>query len=311
MKFLHTAEAKVILMLVLTLGLLEGGARLFEKHLSKDVNHIRSLPAVAAELKAAPADCLKVLIIGNSLSRDGIDQPLLKEGLKKLTGREIELAAMYPDGSNINQWFYGYRRYFEQTGAIPDVILLGTGRPHLLDSPAEPDRLAAFYTSLQDLPFLLGHQAADIESTSKALLARSSMLFAHRGRVQPLVFYNLVPGYTETTEILSTQRPSEASQASSSQVPQETCKLFDALMADIQAYPIRSFVVTIPMTQTYTLPECIQATSRSRQTPVIHDGSAMNLDLSHFPDGYHLDKTGAAEFTTVLVRRLGELGIEK
>lgn len=312
MKLLRITESKVLLMLVLILGLLEIGARVFEVHLSKDVKHIRSLPAVALGLKSAPDERLKVLIIGNSLSRDGIDQPLLKDGLQKLSGREVEIAAMYPDGSNINQWVYGYRRYFDQTGAVPDLVLIGTGRPHLLDSPADADRLSAFYTSLTDLPHLLGQQQGDVEAISKAMLARSSMLFAHRGRVQPLVFYNLVPGYTETTQTLSVQRDPapEASVSSVQNAPQESCTTLAELLTTFQSQPAtRAFIVTIPMTEPYTLPECVQKTGRSHKTHILNEGAAMRFDASHFPDGYHLDKTGAAEFTTVLLQKLGEAGV--
>lgn len=309
MSLLRHAETKVLLVLVLALVVLEGGARMFERKLSKDVSHIRSLPEVAAELKAAPADQLKVLILGNSLSRDGLDKALLKAGLEKLTGRSVHLAAMHPDASNIAQWFYGYRRYFAQTGAHPDLVILGTARPHLLDGRSEPDRQAAFYTSFKDMPLLLKEQHGDVEAISKALVARASMLFAHRGRVEPLVFYNGIPGYTETTQILSIHRDSatpavEGEAASARHEAAPTCHLFESLLKTFQAGKTRVMVVAIPMTATYELPDCVVKAVQQAQMSIVDTGASLQYPPERFPDGYHLDKQGAADFTTSLLKAL-------
>ena len=309
MHLLRTPEAKVLLVLAFVLAALELGARVFEERLSKDVKHIRSLPLVAATVKNTPAEKLSVLIIGNSLSRDGLDQTLLKEGLARITGREVSLAAMYPDASSIAQWYYGYRRYFDQTGSPPDLILLGTGRPHLLDSTSAPDRLAAFYTSLSDMPHLLARQSGDVEAISKALFARTSMLFAHRGRVQPLVFYNLVPGFTETTQTLSIRRdpiPAPATSAESATPParSETCTTFAEFLATLHAAHTRALIVTIPMTEPYTLPACVQEAAEAQKVPVLTTGARMKLDPARFPDSYHLDDQGAAQFTRALLEEI-------
>ncbi|HEY1084089.1 MAG TPA: hypothetical protein VGE29_17630 [Prosthecobacter sp.] len=313
MKFFRFAEARVLWFLVLLLGGLEVGARLFEVHLSKDVKHIRSLPDVAAELKAAADSRLKVLIVGNSLSREGLDAEMLKQGLAARTGREVELAAMYPDGSNISQWYYGYRRYFDQTGAKPHLVIIGTSRPHLLDAPAEPDRLAAFYTSLQDMPQLLSEQSGDVEAISKAVLARGSMLFAHRGRVQPLVFYNLVPGYTETTQTLAVRReagtPEQGGEAASveKQAPAESVRCLSDLLGTFQKEGVKAMLVAIPMPQPYALPESVLTEANKAAVPVLSGGAAMHLEPRYFPDGYHLNAAGAAMFTRRLLEEIEKL----
>lgn len=299
MNILRQPEAKVVLALVLLLGGMELGARLFEEKLSKDVKHIRSLPGVSAKLKAAPAGAYKVLILGNSLSRDGLDQALLKVGIAKIVGREVELAAMYPDGSSISQWYYGYRRYFMENEVHPDLVILGTGRTHLLDGPLETDRLAAFYTSAGDLPALL-KKSGDLEDISKALVARSSALFAHRGRVQPLVFYNSIPGYTETTQNLTVQRPTEGEGTVTTQ-RQESCELFAKLLKTFQSQGSQVVVTAIPLPKPYALPGCVKQAAAGGEIKLIEEGSQLQLDAKLFPDGYHLNKEGAALFTQQLL----------
>lgn len=313
---LRRPEARVVLCLLLMLAGLEVVARLFEQRLSKDVQHIRSLPAVAAKLQAAPDSSLKVLILGNSLSRDGLNPKVLKEGLQKLTGREVELAAMYPDGSSVSQWFYGYRRYFSQAGAKPDLVFIGTARQHLLDARSEADRLAAFYTSYADMPLLLKRQHGDVEAISKALLARASVLFAHRGRVQPLVFYNLVPGYTETTQNLSVHRGETAIHEAepSVSVPatpaNEPCWHFQELIKTLQADGATPVVVTIPMTQPYQLPDSLVQSASAAKVRVESLGSGLSWSADRFPDGYHLAPDAGEEFTRMLVESLQKTPLE-
>lgn len=313
-KMLRRPEARVALCLLLMLAGLELATRLFEQRLSKDVQHIRSLPAVAAKLQAAPDSSLRVLILGNSLSRDGLNQTVLRDGLQKLTGRQVELAAMYPDGSSVSQWFYGYRRYFSQAGAKPDLVFIGTARQHLLDARSEADRLAAFYTSYADMPLLLKQQHGDVEAISKALLARVSMLFAHRGRVQPLVFYNLVPGYTETTQNLSVHRSEAPGQSAESTVlaapVNEPCWHFQELIKTIQADGATPIVVTIPMIKPYQLPASLVESAGAAGVRVESLGSTLEWSADRFPDGYHLAPAAGEEFTRMVVESLQKAPLE-
>ncbi|MBB5039873.1 hypothetical protein [Prosthecobacter dejongeii] len=306
MNLLRLAEVKVILFVVLSLAGLEVGARLFEVRLSKDVRHIRSLPEAAASLKAAPAERLKVLILGNSLSRDGLDKEILKTGLTRLTGREVELVAMYPDGTSINQWYYGYRRYFDQTGALPDLVLLGSARLHVLDNRFEPDRLAAFYTSVADMPQLLGQQEGDVEAISKVLLARVSMSFAHRTRVQPLVFYNLIPGYTETSQTIGVVREEMAPAVPKADMPPETCEMLTELLKTLNEGHVHALLLAIPMTKPYTMPDCALASAAAAQVPVIVAGESLYQRADYFYDGYHLGPEGSAEYTRLLIEKISQ-----
>ena len=305
MKILAHPETKVVLALLALLGLLELGTRALETRLSKDVAHLRSVPAAAARFQSAPNETLRVLILGNSLSRCGLDRAVLAAGLKEKLGREVVIEALTPDGSRVEEWLYGYRRYFDQNQAQPDVILLGTARLHLTDNPPAVDKLAAFYVSRPDLSGYLKDYARDVESASLALTARTSMLFAHRARVQPLVFYNLVPGYTETVQGINAQRAkSAAAHMKGASAPPLTCAAFDRLLSTAQASGTKVIVVTIPLPDEYVIPEEVTKTAQAHQTPIVLLGQQLRLPDTAFPDAYHLSETGAADFTRQLLEPL-------
>lgn len=287
-------EFLVLASLLAGLLLLEAGARVFERRLSKDVAHIRSLPSEAARLREAPADALKVLILGNSLARCGLDRAVLRRRLEEQTGRMVEIAAMHPDGSSVEEWHYGYRRYFDQSGGKPDLVLLCTGRLHLLDGLSDLDALAAFYTSWQDLPLFVRRERLGAGQMCQAAAVRVSALFAHRRRVQPLLFYNFMPSYEPTVNLLGRKR---ASPAGTTAAPSAALN-FQGLAATVLGSGGVLMVLQVPLPEAYELPEAVRGMAGELRLPLLKP--PLTVAAERFPDGYHLDMQGSALWTGAL-----------
>lgn len=290
-------ELRVLAVLLAALLGLEVTTRVFEGRLSKDVNHLRSLPAQAARLRSAPADHYKVLILGNSLAREGLDQEELKRGLEAAVGRPVMLAAMHPDGSRVEEWRYGFRRYFDAAGSQPDLLLLCTGRAHLLDGLRDLDTVAAFHVSWRDLPDLVREQQLGVDALCQAAAARVSRLFAHRRRVQPLLFYHGMPRYEPTVNLIqaSSQKAARAGGAN------ESVRTLTALLQTCRAAGTRVAVLTVPLPAPYDLPDTVKAVLQVEGVPCFD--SPPSLPSERFPDGYHLDREGAAIWTRALLAR--------
>lgn len=291
---MHT-ELRVVMALLLALLGLEVAARVFESRLSKDVAHLRSLPAEAERLRNAPADSLKVLILGNSLIREGLDREMLRRGLEAKAGRPVELAVMTPDASRIEEWLYGYRRHFYQAGVRPDLILLGTGRSHLLDGLADLDALAAFHVSWRDLPAFVRDQELGVGEVCQAAAARVSRLFAHRRRVQPLLFYHAMPRYEATVNLIQ----ASAQQAARTSAALESTRALTALLQTCRASGTRVLLLPVPLPEGYELPVTVTARVANHEVAVL--GPPPRLSAEHFPDGYHLEEKGAVIWTKKLI----------
>jgi len=289
-------ETKILLLLAAMLLVLESGARVFETRLSKDVQHLREIPRQAALLQTAPKEALKVLVLGNSLARCGIDLPLLSEGLKQQFKREIVIAVMYPDGSSIEEWTYGYRRYFMQTGASPDVILVTTGKLHLTDHPPSINAMGAFYVSGADLGEFARSHLSGVEDAVRFGGARLSALWAHRDRVEPLVFYNLVPGYTETAQELN-QGALSTQHAPSMSAPSPTCHTFEYFLKGLKTTGTRLLLISVPMPEPYNLPDTVRKAVQGAGVTLLDFGATLKMPTDRFPDHYHLDAQGATELT--------------
>lgn len=278
---------------------LEICARIFEIRLSKDVAHIRSLPAEAERLREAPGGALKVLILGNSLARCGVDQAVLSQRLRGMTKREVAISVMHPDGSRVEEWHYGYRRYFDQTGAAPDVVLLCSGRLHLVDGLDDLDSVAAFYTSWRDMPDFMGRENLGVGAICQATVARLSALFAHRRRVQPLVFYNAMPRYEPTVNLIGRVRSLQAS----GEVEERAlhCENFAGLADTVRLSGGQVLLLQVPLPEAYELPSRVLETAQEKGVRVLR--ADLSVPGERFPDGYHMDAQGAAHWTHWLLDR--------
>ena len=291
-----STELRVFVTLLLALLGLEAAARLFETRLSKDVAHLCSLPTEAARLRDAPADSCKVLILGNSLAREGLDRERLALGLEAKLGRPVVLAAVHPDGSRIEEWQYGYRRYFEQSGARPDLILLCTGRAHLLDGLRDLDAVAAFHVSWRDLPGFVREQELDVDAICQVAAARASRLFAHRRRVQPLLFYHWMPRYEPTVNLIQAAGQGTARRLAA---PEESARAFSGLLQTCRVAGTRVALLSVPLPEPYELPVAVAEAAQLGGAVTL--GPPPRLPARHFPDGYHLDAEGAAVWTAALL----------
>ena len=136
-------EKWVVLVLLCLLLVLEIAARLSGSSLSKDLAHLETLPAAASRI-AACEDEPTLLIVGNSLARNGIDSELVRKNFP-------HVEYFYPDGSSVSEWSWALNRYFLEEGAVPDQIWVVTGRGHLVDSSVVPERLGAYWVENSDV----------------------------------------------------------------------------------------------------------------------------------------------------------------
>lgn len=295
-------EMKVILCLMGLLLSLELGARIFETKLSKDVEHLRELPAQAKTLKEAPSNAFKVLILGNSLARCGINLEVLQKGLEEKYHKPIVIAKMHPDASRIEAWAYGYRRYFEDTGSNADLILTTTGSLHLSDNLQNITGMGAFYVSNTDFWGFCRDRLSGVEDISRFCGARASTLWAHRDRVEPLFFYKAVPSYAETAQEINRSISVEQQRRAARQ-PKVTCEVFQEFAKKLKSTNTQFVIASVPMPESYVMPEEILKAIRSSGASLIDLGTTLKFPKERFPDGYHLDAEGAVMFTREVLAR--------
>lgn len=295
-------EWRVVLFLVVCLLTAEGLIRLIEPKLSRDLAQIRNLPNVAQAMREHRGD--KVLVVGNSLTRQAMDADVLADGLKS-SGRESPGVFFFvADGTSIANWDYGLARYFLHPGALPDEVFIGAGPLHLRDTTGDASRLSAYYVDSADLKRAWTQDVVSWEEKGEFVLSRLSVVHASRRRIKPHVFGRLVPHYFEIEQWINTQNTAAQMRTGKVAVANETHHHLAHLLQACRESNIKVTLFSIPLPQPYeTSPAALE---------VIKAGGAGWLPLSdikglapeNFPDGYHLNADGARVFTREFVKAL-------
>lgn len=185
--------ARIALMLIVALSLIEGGTRDTLVPGSQDVSRYRSFPDRARNLVAAPAP--RIVLIGNSVT-DRVQLDVMKSEWRKRTGSALSVDKFVAYYSNLTTWYWMAAHYFWKQDLKPDLIVVtyfdGNG---LADSEVmEVGNLAQFFTDSDDLPSLFAYDLTTLEHRADYLLSSVSQALASRDRIRDRIL-NIIPGY--------------------------------------------------------------------------------------------------------------------
>ncbi len=290
------------MVLTLVLGLLatEVLMRRLEPHLSKDVAQIRALPATAAAMRAHPGH--KVLVVGNSLTRNAVNKDLLTASYPPAQNPGIFY--FVPDATSVVNWDYGLRRYFLHDSARPDELLLGTGPLHLRDVSGDGSRLGAYYVDRADFARAMHEDLSDWDEKCGFLLSRFSVIHATRARIKPHVFGRLIPHYFDIEQWINTQRDVARQRTGKGGSGHETHRHLTQLLQDCAQAGIKVSVFSVPLPEPYTTSAAAIQTIESSGARWLPLSNIPGLTSANFPDGYHLNPAGAEVFTRQLAQSL-------
>jgi len=280
----------------------EVGVRGVESRLSLDLEHIDRIPTIARTTDEG--DGLRLLFIGNSLTRRGIDRTVLRDGLgdPPLTVGEI-----FPDDTQVTEWDWLVRRYLVREGLSADVVIIPFAEDHLADSPdLHPRRLGRHFTDLVDVPRVFETDALDFGNRVDYLLARTSAAFAESERVRLRLLDLLVPKYRETAQELNraVARAAAPEGAGSATAAAPSYTHLSSLLETLTGAGELPVFVAMPVSHPYAIdPNAAEA---------IRDSGGVLLDMRDTPglpderyvDGFHLDPEGARILSRALAARL-------
>lgn len=293
-------EWRVVLVVLAALGLSEAAFRLAGHRLSKDVEHLQALPLLAERLTQTSSPGPKILFLGNSLTRYGVDEGEVAAVFRAECGTSPSLLKIVPDNTALADWYYIYRNLFAGQKPALDVLVIGFEGGHLRDAPSRhPDRLAQYYCDWSDWADLCRFDLPDFESRAAFLLAKCSASFGNRDRVTRRVFDALIPGYRGGMEqINATLR--QTAQAETPPRYERLRKLLELAERD----GVHVVLAAMPVPEPYEFD--------AELLSLVHQSAVRLLDLrqvdsitrERFFDGLHMDATAAQAYSRTLARAL-------
>jgi hypothetical protein len=294
-------EAKVVALVLLVLLGCELVVRTREQYLSLDLKHIGQIPAISQSMTEGPG--LRVLFIGNSMTRYGVDASTFEREMKAQGVGPLRVEKVFPDATGLPDWYYAFKHYFVDAGHLPDVLIVGFASKDLQDDYAvEPTRLARYYSSSRDMPEIFSRDVLDFDSRVQFLLSSVSSSFANRNRVRTRVLDALVPYYRDTAQQLN--RDMKTGRSGNAATAPHSYQRLERFIQLASQKGVRVIFVAMPLRDAYTLDPLVQKIVEDDGMTFVDCREVAGLGRESYIDEMHLKPEGATVYTQFLARQL-------
>lgn len=294
-------ELKVVACVALVLFACELAIRWREDDLSLDLKHIRQIPEISQTL--SHRDKTKVLFLGNSLTRNGVDKDVLEQEFAAQGIKPPQIERVFPDGTGIRAWYYVFNHYFVVKKQLPDIMIVSFASALLQDNQRlDTGQTARYFTSAADIPEVFRIDIHDFDGRVEYCLASGSVAFANRNRVRLRLLDSLIPDYRTTEQWMNESLKNKENRASQNVRP--TYQRLEQFVHLAEANGVKVIVVAMPQKEHYTLDPGLQPVVESAGGTLIDARDVDGLTRADFMDQLHLNPTGATIYSRYLARQL-------
>lgn len=292
----------MIALVLLVLAGCELFVRRGERALSRDVQHIRSIPETARELTAGEG--LRVLFLGNSMLRSGVEEPLLEEELRAQGVGPLRVGRVFPDATGLVDWYYAFKHYFVAPRRLPDVLVVCFAARDLEDGRrGQPWRLARYYTAPEDFPEVFAKELPEFDTRAEFSLAYVSAAYANRTRAQTRLLDRIIPHYRETAQQINRAQQQQAPGGHAAAAP-PTYERLDRFINLAKGHGVRVIFLAMPLRDEYALDPELRKTIEAAGMTLVDGRHVKGIGAETFEDEMHLNGDGAEIYTRFLARRL-------
>ena len=302
---LRSAETRVVLALLAAIALVDVGLRLAEPRLSGNLAHVAEIPELIAA--AGEPQRHSLLLLGNSLTNNGISPPVIQAALQDVT-----IAKVTPDGTGLWDWQCLLdHQVVERREVQFDTVVIGFGW-HLLSDQTrnDPSRLGALYCRMSDLARAGAIGLETSGDIGEFMAANVLRTYALRDTLRNRFFQLLVPNYVQFTQANNAARAGLAEPvAGEHHAPVEaeleyTYHTLAGLVDRLKSKGTRVIVVAMPVQSTYEIDPDLRELEASSALTLIDLRKVAGLDSSHYRDQMHLNPTGERILSKVLAAEL-------
>lgn len=244
-----------------------------------------------------PGEPMSVLMVGNSLLLDGVDE----QQLQQLTSGALRIYPIFFEDTGYYDWLYGLRRLFRH-GARPQVVVVGLDANTSLIDRVREEYAPMVLFDVQDIFDIASDLGMSRTATSDLLLARYSAFWNTRSIFRRRILRRLIPhfedafGWREHT--IPTGREFQAMVASRMRTLRELCEAHGARLI---------FVIPPKLSSESTVREMVGALQQARVEALVPIDPAALPARFYQRDAIHLNPEGAALFTAALATDLSSL----
>jgi hypothetical protein len=290
-----SSSKAAVLAVIGTLVCGEVALRAIEARLSGDLRHIIEIPEIVERFRETRPP--RVLFLGNSLTREGVDRDAFGEELEQTGRYSVSSGLIHPDDTTIVDWYYIYRRFIAERGVRPDILVLGFIGPQLNDGQQlHVNRLARYFAGRPLMGEAFRSDVKDFDGRVQYFLSANSTLFASAERLRVRILLAVIPSFRTGSQIVN--HAIQAGQRRKTNGSPAFSQL-DRFLRMVTEQGTKVVIVAMPQPQFYPVPDLLIHTVRQRAF-YFDLRKVQGVDESEFIDGFHLSPRGAALYSKAL-----------
>jgi hypothetical protein len=296
-------DVPTLLIPLALLALAEVAIRHREATVSQEVAHLRAMPAAVARTVAAPT-ARRVVIVGNSLTRSGIDQGMLLERIM-LSGASASLCVLHPSETTARDWYYLVKNQVLAYAKPPDTLVICGTQRHFADGgDLRYDIFARFIAKPADWPEIVFDDLGSAGGALELALSTYSAVWANREAVQRRVLNRAISGYGPLAQRINAQQRTQNQPADP---PEHTHKYLEGMLALAREHDVAVLLVAMPVAEPYTLSDDVRQLADAHHAGILDYSGRRGYEPPDFPDGLHLSPAAATRFTRDFAAALSPL----
>ncbi len=302
LRWLPPTEAKVLGFVLGTLLVSELAMRSVESRLSLDIKHLQQFEKIVARLDSQEIENTQtVLVVGNSLVREGI-RP---ETFRKTTANQIRspfaVERLHPDSTAFAEWYYAIDRFVLTEHRSPNAIVLVFQGGHLRDAPSHHvNELGRYYCGPEQLTDLARFDLRTLEQWLQFCLCSLSSSLTNHDRVERRALNSFIPNYRDGIQELNRRSQRQNPNADEVVSYHRLSKLIQLL----QSRQIATVLVEIPIQNPTPIDPELEQLAIDKDILLVRATQVSTLTPHDFTDGLHMNATAAERYSQELANAI-------
>lgn len=299
-------ELKVIAAVLCVLAACELAVRIASPYLDSDRIHIAEFPDISKKL--AQSTSPRVLFLGNSLTRSGVDMDIVREELVRRGQNNASIAKIVPVGTVVTDWHYIFEKYFSDVDQCPDIVVIGFVRHHIPDSrDLKCRRLGRYFCEVNHLAEIFEYDVAALSKRTEVLLSRFWATYGEQSLVQERIYDSFIPNYRSATrKINKLLLADEEKKNEHLENPKRTYHRLKRIAELLKKNNTHGIFVAMPLPDVWELDADVAKTVRQCGMTFIDGRKIPGMKNEDFRDGYHLGQNGAKIYSQFIAGKITE-----
>jgi hypothetical protein len=299
----------VLAAVAVLLLIVEAAVRLLGGRFSLELQYIQAIDSDSRLMRDANA--LRVVVLGNSLTRAGFDLPAAQAQMRAEGYPPPHVQVVALSGTNMPMWLRIYERWFEETGRKPDVVILQARGRHLEDDVEVGLGRLGYHCRLKDLAGALCEYCKSFDDQAEFLQSYVFASFANRQRARDLVLRAILPHYVDGMDLVRQRVLAQGKSGGGGEGAEgvgvsasPSFRKFTELASRLQADGVKFILVSMPTRSGSPLDDAVPPILRQHGGYWLDCRKIEGLDMSKYSDGTHLNEDGRGIFSKEFGHRI-------